>query len=332
MAFSYSAFGLSLRANRPIPGLTPSTAVSLTDTAIWFGVRPSAPGIGDLPDRPWYVSGEREEERPVLRVWRPADGAYFRLLYADGTEFFVDGEGSEVWATWPDSLTLADAATYLLGPVLGLVLRLRGIACLHASAVTVGDRAIAFVGPPNAGKSTTAAAFGRMNHPVLTDDIVALAPDLDDSPRVLPAYPQLRLWPDSVALLYGSEVALPPLTPTWDKRALDLTQNGYRFEQQTLPLAAIYVLAGRSSDAEPSIEELRGRECLLTLLANTYVGYLLDAAMRAQELESLVQLVRTVPVRCVVSRTGPAHISGLCARILDDYEALACTPSPTMGR
>jgi hypothetical protein len=332
MAFFYSAFGLTLRANWPIPGLTPSTAVFFPDTQIWFGVPPSAPKIDNLTDGPWYVSDDREDDKPALRVWRFADGACFRLLYADGTEFFVDRQGREVWATWPDSLALEDAAIYFLGPVLGLVLRLRGITCLHASAVTVGDRAIAFVGPPNAGKSTTAAAFGRMNHPVLTDDIVALTPNPDESARVLPAYPQLRLWPDSVALLYGSEESLPPLTPTWDKRALDLTQNGYRFERRTLPLAAIYVLAGRSPDGEPSIQELRGRECLLTLLANTYVGYLLDAAMRAQELESLVQLVRSVPVRRVVSRTGPAHISGLCARILDDYEALACTPSPTMGR
>ena len=223
------------------------------------------------------------------------------------SEFFVDRQGRAVWATWPDSLTLEDAAIYLLGPVLGLVLRLADITCLHASAVTVGDRAIAFVGPPNAGKSTTAAAFARMDHPVLTDDIVALAPNRDEIPRVLPAYPHLRLWPDSVALLYGSEEALPRLTPTWDKRALDLTQNGYRFEQRTLPLAAIYVLAGRSPDAEPSIQELRGRECLLTLLANTYVGYLLDAAMRAQEFEALGQLVRSVPVRRVVPRTDPAQ-------------------------
>lgn len=291
------------------------------DTQIWLDPGPLPSRIGDLPADVWYVSDGHEEPRPALRVWGLGGGAYFRLLYADGTEFLVDRRGCEVWATWPDSSTLEDTATYLLGPVLGFVLRLRGITCLHASAVAVGDRAIALVGPANAGKSTTAAAFCRMGYPVLSDDIAALS-ESRGIPRVQPAYPQLRLWPDSVTLLYGSPDALPRLTPTWDKRALDLTKNGYRFQEQPLPLAAIYVLAGRSADAETRIEGLKGRENLLTLLGNTYVGYLQSAAMRRQEFESLGRLVATVPVRRVVPAEDPAGITRLCSRILDDCEAL----------
>ena len=253
------------------------------------------------------------------------------MLYCDGTEFFVNREGSQVWATWPDSLTLEDTATYLLGPVLGFVLRLRGVTCLHASAVAVGDRVIALMGPANAGKSTTAAAMARLGCPVLTDDIVALTEDAGIF-GVQPGYPQLRLWPDSVALLYGAEDALPALTPTWDKRALDLNRNGYSFQCRPLPLAAIYVLDERSRNPEPRIGGIHGRESLLTLLANTYVGYLLDAKMRGQQFESLGRLMASVPVRRVVPSADPAHLSRLCTRILDDCEALACTASPTTAR
>jgi hypothetical protein len=329
--FFYSAFGLSLRTNRPVPGLIPLPAVLPTETQIWLNAVPVSPRIRKLPDDVFYVSDEHDGHTPALRVWRLPGGAYFKLLYGDGTEFLVDRDGSEVWATWPDSATLEDSATYLLGPVLGFVLRLRGITCLHASAVAVGDRAIALVGPANAGKSTTAAAFCRMGHPVLADDIVALL-ERDEIVRVRPAYPQLRLWPDSVAVLYGTSDALPRLTPTWDKRALDLAQSGCRFQPLPLPLGAIYVLAERSPEAEPRIEGLQGRESLLTLLANTYVGYLLDAAMRRQEFESLGRLASSVQVRRVVPSADPAHVSRLCARILDDYEALACTASSTMAR
>src|SRR5439155_26168525 len=154
-----------------------------------------------------------------------------------------------------------------------------------------------------------------------TDDIVALS-ERDETVQVQPAYPQLRLWPEAVALLYGAADTLPRLTPTWDKRALDLTTNGGRFQEQPLPLAAIYVLAERSPDPEPRIEGLQGRESLLTLLANTYVGYLLDAAMRVPEFESLGRLVATVPVRRVVPSADPTHISRLCACIVDDCDAL----------
>jgi hypothetical protein len=125
-----------------------------------------------------------------------------------------------------------------------------------------------------------------------------------------------------VGLLYGEAAVLPRLTPTWDKRALDLTQNGCRFQEDPLPLAGIYVLGERSADSEVRIEPLHGRDGLLALLANTYVGYLLEPSMRALEFESLVRLISSVPVRRVVPSADPAHISRLCASILADCEAL----------
>ena len=331
MSLFYSAFGLSLGTNRPVPGLIPLPGVVPTHTQIWLDAVPISRWMREVPDNFWYVSDARDEDTPALRAWRLAGGACFRLQYSDGTEFLVDRKGSEVWATWPESSTLEDTVTYLLGPVLGFVLRLRGITSLHASAIAVGGRAIALVGPAEAGKSTAAAAFARMGHAILADDVVALV-EQDGTLHVQPAYPQLRLWPDSVALLYGSADALPRVTPTWDKRALDLTRNGYRFQQQPLPLAAIYVLGERSSDTELRVQTLRGRELLRTLLANTYVSYLLDATMRAQEFASLARVGSSVPVRRVVAPPDPARLSQLCACILDDCEALGCTASPTMAR
>ena len=159
MPLCYSVFGLSLRTNRAVPGLIPLSTVIAADIRIWLGDMPLLRGHHGVPDDLWYVSDGGDGKTPSLQVWRVAGGAYFRLRYADGTEFLVDRAGSQVWATWPDSSTLEDTATYLLGPVLGFVLRLRGITCLHASAVAVGDRAIALLGPASAGKSTTAAVF-----------------------------------------------------------------------------------------------------------------------------------------------------------------------------
>jgi len=325
----YSAFGLSLAANRPLPGLVPRPAVPRVDTRIWLHADPPADPLDIAAASCWYVS-DPAGETPALRVWRLNGGASFRLRYADGTEFVIDRAGSDIRATWPASSTLEDTATYLLGPVLGFALRLRGVACLHASVVAAGDHALAFVGPAEAGKSTLAAAFAHRGFPILSDDIAALA-DSDATLRVQPAYPQLRLWPDTVARLYGTEDALPRLTPSWDKRALDLTRNGYRFEQRPLPLGAVYALAGRADDQHPRVEPLHGREALRTLLAHTYVGYLLDSAMRAQEFTTLGRLASTIPVRRLVQPAG-ADLQRLPAAILDDWEALGCTASPTTAR
>jgi hypothetical protein len=266
-----------------------------------------------------------------LKAWRLADGRYFRLLYADGTEFFVDRSGTEIYASWPDTSTIEDTSIYLLGPVLGFALRLRGVTCLHASAVEAGGRAIAFLGPGEAGKSTTAAVFASRGHSVLTDDVAPIV-EWNQVPHLQPTYPQLRLWPDAAALLFGSEDALPLLTPNWTKRALELGGDRGAFQSEPLPLAAMYVLGDSARGTEHRIETLTGRDALRTLLANSYVGYLLDRAAREQEFACLSRLVRHVALRRVVRAADPSQLPVLYLRILADLEEMGCTTSPTTAR
>ncbi len=259
----------------------------------------------------------------MLTVWRLTGGGYFQLCYSDGTRFVVDRNGAQIWATWPDTSTLEDLSTYLLGPVMGFVLRLRGATCLHASAIVVDNQAIALVGVAGAGKSTTAAAFAEQGYPVLSDDIVALW-DRDGSFFVQPGYPRLRLWPSSVDALYGPEGTLPRLTPTWDKRYLDLTRGNYQFQREPLPMAAVYLLQERCNDPKaPFVEPLSASAGMMALVANTYATNLLDKTMRAREFESLGRLITTVLLRRVISHADPIHLSKLCDVILDDFHTLS---------
>ena len=64
----------------------------------------------------------------------------------------MERHGREIWADWPEDYTLEDASTYLIGSVIAFALRLRGIVCLHASAIAVGGQAIALMGAPGAVK------------------------------------------------------------------------------------------------------------------------------------------------------------------------------------
>ena len=324
MSSHYSTYGLGLNTNLAIPGLVDLPAIPQVDVLVRLRAVPSwLNSMWKASALEWYSAPcQKEGSEPSLTVCTLDSSAYFRFLYRDGTQFIIDRAGARVWANWPDSLALEDTTTYLLGPILGFVLRLRRVTCLHASAVAIGDEAIVFVGTSGAGKSTTAAAFAERGYPVLCDDLAALS-EQEYTFFVQPGYPLLRLWPSTMDTLYGPMDTLPRLTPTWDKRYLDLTQNGYRFQQEPLPLAAIYILDERRPEpSAPFIQSVRAREGLMALVPNTNVNYLLDKAMRAHEFELLGRVVANVPLRRVTSHTDPAHLSTLCDLILDDFGRL----------
>ena len=256
---------------------------------------------------------------PLLTVWKLKE-SYFHFQYSDSTEFLVNN--ANVFARWPASLTLEDTAVYLLGPVLAFVLLLRGVVTLHASAIAIDNCAIALIGPAGSGKSTTAAGFARRGIPILADDVTILD-DRDIEFYVTPAYPRIRLWPTSVKNLCGAEDALPLLTPTWDKRFLDLTTGGHRFESRSLPLRAIYFLEERSDDEfRPKVISCTQVEALKSLVGNSYVTYLKDRNMRSQEFQLLNKLIANVPFRSVLPHDDPQMLERLCDLLIEDFRQL----------
>jgi hypothetical protein len=319
MAHRCSIYGLGLVANTTIPGV-PASAAATEDVRITFGSLPSwLHEVSDNEIETTYIADYTDEcGNPVLCVFRLLEGKYYRFTYADQTEFVLDQAGTEIWVRWPEPLTIEDATTYLLGPIMGFVMLLRGVVCLHASAIAVGSDAIAILGPAGSGKSTTAAAFAQRAFRILAEDVVTLD-DREDHFLVRPAYPCIRLWPASVKALYGTESRLPRLTPNWDKCYLDLTEQ---FQKEPLPLAAIYILDERRDDTSaPYIEPLDRTAALMSLVANTYATKLMDKQMRAREFELLTRVLNNVPLRRVTPHADAARIPELCDRILEDFES-----------
>lgn len=101
----------------------------------------------------------------------------------------------------------------LLGPVIALLLQARGAFLLHGSALSVGGEAICFLGDKGAGKSTTAGAFLRAGHALLTDDIVAIEGLEEGQSRILPAFPQVKLTREASASLALGDLHERPKVP-----------------------------------------------------------------------------------------------------------------------
>lgn len=324
VAFHHTVFGLTARCNLPVPGLLLLEApFGPVDVEIRLGASPHTTGeASTAPEELTYVSSYADDSgNPALKISNTPDGDYWHIVYYDDTQFWLQRRGTEIWAIWPETSTLEDACSYLLGPVLGLLLRLRGVTCLHASAIALNGEAVAFVGTEGAGKSTTAAAFAREGVGVLSDDVVALK-ESETGFFVVPAYPHLCLWPESVAMLYGSADALPHFSKGWQKQRLSLGDGQARFENHPLPLGAIYFLGERRANDAPLVEAVRPQAALLSLVADTFANKVLDREMRAREFDVLGRLVNSAPVRRVFPNSDPTRVSDLCRVIREDFASL----------
>lgn len=297
----YSACGLTLTADAPIPGLIPSTRDAAADVRVALHAGEPVPPRERLDDA-WYVSAERnDQETPwLVALTRGSDGSRW-LRYGEGAAFRVDASALRVDAWWQPPLTDVDAATYLLGPVLAFAMRLRGLVPLHASGVAIDDRAVLFAGDPGAGKSTTVAAFAALGFPALSDDVVPVS-SASAELVAWPGYPRVSLWADSADALFGAGAPLPEYSETYHKQYLDLDSVPLPFQRAPLPVGAVFVLDG--AEGAPGIQPMGPREALVALLRHTYGTYLIDMRLREREFDVLATLADAVPVWRL--RLGPS--------------------------
>lgn len=252
-------------------------------------------------------------------------GEWLRIRYLEGPIFDIKRDGSEVHAWSVPGYSREDIARCVLGPISGLLLYLRGTTCLHAGTIAHRGRALAFVGAAEAGKSTLAAAFARMQYPVITDDVLALE-RRDGRVLAQPAIPRIGLWPDSVQHLWGDADALPQQTATWDKRTFDLLSEDL-YQRTALPIGAVYVLADRVRDTAPRFLGLDGTDAVLALIANKYVTRYSEREQDKRDFVLLSELAASVPIRRVTRSDALADMNTTCEAILADYDALVLAPA-----
>jgi hypothetical protein len=303
----YYAFGLRIDSALPLPELMPSPLAAAVghDVVVRFGRaeprgRLSATGVG------FSSAAPAEACHHVQHV-----GAF---VVRHGREIIVDPEpGVE-----ERLLRLS-----VLGPALGLLLHQRGFLVLHASVVAHDDHAMAFLGKNGFGKSTIAAALHRKGYDLVTDDVAAIRFD-DGVPVVVPAFPQLKLWPEAAALLGEDPDQLPILHPQFDKRAW---RPAPEFSQEPRRLACINVIAPGPT---PAIEPLPPRDGFFELLGHWYGHRFGDGLLQDHPVPPHVRqcaaLAGRVPVRRLHRSGGSPMLLELAALVDDDFRR-AVAPS-----
>ena len=146
------------------------------------------------------------------------------------------------------------------------------------------------------GKSTMAAALHARGHALVADEIVAVD-TTGPCPLAYPGIPQLKLFPESAALLDADPRHLPKIHPEFEKRAR-ATVEGFPTHPQ--PLRRVFVL----TDGEiENVEALPGRMGFMELVRHSFLLAFLNATgSAATHFRQAVAVASRVPVSRLVRR------------------------------
>jgi hypothetical protein len=236
-------------------------------------------------------------DRAPFHTWTFPDGTHWTEFYRVGSgyllrfpelaDFEVSPDGLDVTCLPAPEVSEATSQHLYLNQVLPLALSKRGKLVFHASAVEVGDGAIAFVAESGRGKSTLAASFAVSGFRFLTDDGLVVEPAADGF-QVLPSHPSIRLWADSKEALIAPGVEMAPAL-SFTCKARFLAGDEVRFCDRPKPLRQVYFL-GDGSAATLRFERLSPAQTLLEWVKHSFLLDVEEQSLLAAHFDQVADL------------------------------------------
>src|SRR5690625_3370209 len=196
----------------------------------------------------------------------------FVLFHVPDVAIYLIRKGKEIFVSPITGSAEDQVRIFILGTCMGVILMQRNILPLHGSAIVIDEKAYAIVGDSGAGKSTLASAFLKRGYQLLSDDVIPITLTEDDIPIVTPAYPQQKLWLESLNEFGIESKSLRPLIDRETKFAVPVLDQ---FFAKPAVLAGIFELT-RIDDDDIIVSQIQSLEGLSTLFYHTYRNFLVE--------------------------------------------------------
>lgn len=254
---------------------------------------------------------------PDFGYTHAADPAGYTFRYHQVGDFRLDRQLQSIRVHLAPETDPEYAALLLEGNVIAALLMLSGECVLHASAVEVGGRAVAFIGHSGGGKSTLAALACAAGARLVTDDLLRVALREHDV-HCYRGLETVRLRPGAASVLaHKSDVNLHRTAD--DRRLLEMKPSS----DACPPLAAIIIprLSRTASTLQMSL--LPAAKSIYELSAFLRVIGWRNREVIARQFHLLGQLAKHVPVCEAVVPWGPPFPPDLGTRLLECATSVA---------
>jgi hypothetical protein len=241
------------------------------------------------PQAPLDIAPFHEWRFPDDTLWtqfyRLSDG--YLLRFPELADFLISPDGAVATCRPAPGVSDTTPQHLYLNQVLPLVLSKQGQLVFHASAVELGDGAVAFAGESGRGKSTLAASFAISGHRFLTDDGLVIEP-CGTGYQVLPSHPSIRLWEDSGDALIPPEARTAPALEFTSKSRF-LADDVIAFCDQPRPLLRMYFL-GDGSAPEITFQRMNSTEALVEWVKHSFLLDIEEQPLLASHFDRLAKL------------------------------------------
>ncbi len=270
----------------------------------------------------WGTDIENSAEPPpgeVIAAFGEGEGAWYKVTETDSGYLvrfrecgeFVISAGLDQIEVRPDAAGRHELLPILLaGTVSAILLTLRGNTVLHASAVSVDGRSLAFVGQSGRGKSTVAALMCVAGARLVTDDVLVVDPGPDAT--CIGGAPELRLREKA------AEIA--QMGPNANARKTKDDRIAFAPEVAApvrLPLGAIVIPEPSQSVTRVDAERMTPSDALIALLSFPRVHRWRKPEVLTREFATLSRLVGTVPVYRATIPWGPPFSKEIAPALAD---------------
>jgi hypothetical protein len=216
----------------------------------------------------------------------------------------------------------------VVGRILPLIFHERGALCLHASAVELDGRGIAFVADPKYGKSTLAYALVRAGARLVSDDVVIVETPALTMRR---GVEQLRLCADASEQLVPNQSLVRSDLDGKDVLQLAL---GRGVDDCRIPLRAIYLLApfvARRHKEFAYRQSVAPRSAAMLLMRHARLGRLLCGTDGGEMMRRAAAVAREVPVYTLHVARDLARIGEAAQRLVEWHNDSVVLATGTTG-
>jgi hypothetical protein len=288
------------------------------------------PAIQNLPT----VAAQPVMPQPPFHCWDTPEGEVwtefyhldpgFLVRFPGMADYHISSDGKQVTVTPVVGTSEVTLAHLLYNQVIPLAWSHQGRQLLHASAVLVQGRAIAFLGQSGRGKSSLATSFATAGHEFLTDDSVMLLADSAGF-RMPAGQPTIRLWQDSLeSLLRHTPLSRPSLQYT-DKTCI-LADDQIRHHAGDARLGALFCIGDDVTD-RIVIQRIKGQEAILHLIRNSLVLDVENPESLQRNFAQLCHLATTVPMFRLEFPRDYSQLPALRKAVIETFNKLSARPA-----